>query len=119
MSSGSRYGRAMQALAPATSAAAALAPSPSPIPTTTGIDARRNAYLDLLGFRRDAFAVTLRAGLAASARSLAIGTGLRKLKPSALFLNLPVPVTGRANHDRTARVARALTARALLGTINR
>ena len=71
----------------------------------TGIDTGRNLDLDLLGFRRHAFAVTQRARLTTAARSFAIGTRLRKLQTSAGPHHLSRAFAGRTC-ERPARPCR-------------
>src|SRR5687767_15122823 len=74
----------------------------------TSTNARRNAYLDLFGFWRHAFAVTQAARLAATSSTLAIRAALRKLQTPARAHYLSGAFTCRALNNRSTSIARTL-----------
>src|SRR4029079_7566780 len=75
--------------------------------------------LDLLGPGCNAFAVTERARLTTAARPFAIRARLRELQPSARPHDLTRAFAGRTLNYGAARIAGALAARALFGSVDR
>ena len=86
--------------------------------TRTGIDARRDLDLYLLGFRRYAFAAAKRTRLAPSARTVAIRTFLRKLQTASRTHYLARAFTSWTSYHRSTGVAGTVTAGTLLAAID-
>src|SRR4029078_10287171 len=87
--------------------------------TRSSLNTCRNANLHSLSLGRDTFTVTYRTRRASSSSATAIRTLLRKSQTTTGSLHLARAFTRRANNHWSTRVARTVTARTLLGTIDR
>src|SRR5689334_14062872 len=85
----------------------------------TRLNTSGNAHLHSLSLRCHAFAVTQRTRRSTSSRAATIRTLLRKPQSTTGSLYLTRAFTRRTNYHWSTNVARAVTARALLGTIGR
>src|SRR5437764_404399 len=86
--------------------------------TRARIDTGRDAHFHCLSFRQRAFAFAERTRRTTLAGAAAIGALLRESQTPTRTLHLARALARRTGRHRAARVARAMTARALLRTID-